>query len=118
MILLFTGSAFGQGFPGYSGGLKVNLDVAGDRYFRLITWHQVWARYNQNNDGSMRAGTAQDATTDFGLRRSRFLMFSQINKKFLIVTHFGINNQNAVSGHGLPSLPVMGAHALPGVLPY
>lgn len=98
MILLFTGSAFGQGFPGYSGGLKVNLDVAGDRYFRLITWHQVWARYNQNNDGSMRAGTAQDATTDFGLRRSRFLMFSQINKKFLIVTHFGINNQNAVSG--------------------
>lgn len=98
MILLFTGSAFGQGFPGYSGGLKVNLDDVGDKYFRLITWHQVWARYNQNNDGSMRAGTAQDATTDFGLRRSRFLMFSQLNKKFLIVTHFGINNQNAVSG--------------------
>ena len=29
-----------------------------------------------------------------------------------------INNQNAVTGHVLPSLPVMGAHALPGMLPY
>ncbi|MGB0978632.1 MAG: hypothetical protein ACPGVV_04510 [Croceimicrobium sp.] len=99
--LLLSGTTFAQGFQDYSGGLKVTLDERGDKYFRLITWHQVWARYNQNNDGSTRAGLEQEATTDFGLRRSRFLMFSQINKKFLIVTHFGINNQNAVSG-GLP----------------
>lgn len=98
LVLVSTFSAFGQGFPNYKGGLKVSLDEQGDRYFRLITWHQVWVRYNQNNSGSLRAGVEQDATTDFGLRRSRFLMFSQINKKFLIVTHFGINNQNAVSG--------------------
>ncbi len=98
LSLLFAGSAYGQGFPDYNGGLKVKLDDKGESYFRFITWHQVWARYNENNDGSTRAGVAQDATTDFGLRRSRFLMYSQINKKFLILTHFGINNQNAVSG--------------------
>lgn len=98
LSFLFSGLAFGQGFADYSGGLKVKLDEEGDKYFRLITWHQVWARYNQNNDGSTRAGLAQESTTDFGLRRSRFLMYTQINKKFLIVTHFGINNQNAVSG--------------------
>jgi len=99
LLAVFCGGlAYGQGFADYSGGLKVGLNEDGSKYFRLITWHQVWARYNQNNEGSTRAGLAQDATTDVGLRRSRFLMFSQINKKFLIVTHFGINNQNAVSG--------------------
>lgn len=97
-LLIGFSSANGQGFADYNGGLKVSLNEDGSKYFRLITWHQVWLRYNQNNDGSTRAGVAQDATTDVGLRRSRFLMFSQLNKRFLIVTHFGINNQNAVSG--------------------
>ncbi len=100
LLILFFASSFtyGQGFADYNGGLKVSLDDEGSKYFRLITWHQVWLRYNQNNEGSTRAGVAQDATTDVGLRRSRFLMYSQLNKRFLIVTHFGINNQNAVSG--------------------
>lgn len=97
-LLIAFSSANGQGFADYSGGLKVSLNDDGSKYFRLITWHQVWLRYNQNNEGSTRAGVAQDATTDVGLRRSRFLMYSQLNKRFLIVTHFGINNQNAVSG--------------------
>ncbi|MEM9050854.1 MAG: hypothetical protein AAGC47_02275 [Bacteroidota bacterium] len=88
----------GQGYSEYKGGLKVKLNDEGSSYFRLITWHQVWTRYNENNTGSLRAGEAQDATFDFGLRRSRFLMFAELNKRMLIVTHFGINNQNAVSG--------------------
>ena len=98
-ISLFTsGLAFSQGYSEYEGGLKVKLDEKGDKYFRFITWHQVWLRYNQNNSGSTRVGQAQDATTDVGLRRSRFLMYAQLDKRFLILTHFGINNQNAMSG--------------------
>lgn len=98
LLLIGSGSLMAQGFADYNGGLKVKLNEDGSKYFRLLTWHQVWLRYNQNNEGSLRAGAPQDATTDVGLRRSRFLMFSQLNKRFLIVTHFGINNQNAVSG--------------------
>ena len=97
-LLAICSFTYAQGSANYSGGLKVKLNDDGSKYFRLITWHQVWARYNQNNDGSTRLGEKQDQTFDVGLRRSRFLMFSQISDRFLIVTHFGINNQNAISG--------------------
>ena len=96
--ILYSMLGFSQGSFDYDGGLRVNLNEDGTRYFRLLTWHQVWARYNQNNTGSTRLGEPQDETFDFGLRRSRFLMYAQINNRFLIVTHFGINNQNAISG--------------------
>ena len=83
----------------YGAGLKVNLSPDGSKYFRLITWHQVWTRYNRNNTGSQRvAGDPESSTFDVGLRRSRVLIYAQLNPRFLIVTHFGINNQNAVSG--------------------
>lgn len=98
LIFISLNLSQAQGFSEYSGGLKVKMNEEGTKYFRLITWHQVWLRYNQNNTGSTRAGAAQEATTDVGLRRSRFLMYSQLNDRFLILTHFGINNQNAVSG--------------------
>ncbi len=97
-FLIISFGSFGQGYPGYKGGLKVQLNEEGTSYFRMITWHQFWARYNDNNAGSLRGGQAQDETFDFGLRRSRFLMFAELNKRMLIMTHFGINNQNAVSG--------------------
>ncbi|MFD2784441.1 hypothetical protein [Hymenobacter rubripertinctus] len=83
----------------YGAGLKVNLSPDGSKYFRIINWHQVWTRYNRNNTGSQHvAGDPQDNTFDVGLRRSRVLLYAQLNPRFLIVTHFGINNQNAVSG--------------------
>jgi len=87
----------------YGSGLTVPIGNDENKYFRLITWHQVWARYNENNTGSTRLGVPQESTTDFGLRRSRFLMYAQLNKRFLILTHFGINNQNAISGGVVPS---------------
>lgn len=90
--------ALTQGFNDYNGGLKVPLDESGEKYFRLLTWHQVWLRYNDNNSGSTRLEQSQSATSDVGLRRSRFLMYAQLNERFLILTHFGINNQNAISG--------------------
>ncbi|WP_157541736.1 hypothetical protein [Hymenobacter aerophilus] len=83
----------------YGAGLKVNLSPDGSKYFRIISWHQVWTRYNRNNTGSQRvAGDPESSTFDVGLRRSRLLLYAQLNPRFLIITHLGINNQNAVSG--------------------
>lgn len=87
----------------YGSGLRVPIGNDNDKYFRLITWHQFWTRFNDNNAGSVRLGEPQNNTTDFGLRRSRFLMYAQLNKRFLILTHIGINNQNAISGGMLPN---------------
>jgi hypothetical protein len=91
-------SVFGQGLPSYEGGLKVKLNEDGSKYIRFITWHQVYLKYNQNNDGSTLTGKPINESYDIGLRRSRFLTYSQLGDRFLILTHFGINNQNTFSG--------------------
>jgi hypothetical protein len=39
-----------QGSPDYTGGLKVKLNEDGSKYFRLITWHQMWATSNLSGD--------------------------------------------------------------------
>ena len=83
----------------YGAGMKVNISADGSKYLRFFSWHQVWARYTENNSGTLRApGKPQNDQVDFVLRRSRFIMLSQLNPRFLVYTHFGINNQTAVSG--------------------
>lgn len=91
-------TVFGQGYPNYDIGLKIKLNEDGSKYIRFITWHQVWLKYNQNNDGSTLAGKSINESYDISLRRSRFLTYSQLGDRFLILTHFGINNQNTFSG--------------------
>ncbi len=88
--LLGFQSMYSQGSPDYSGGLKVKLDEEGKKYFRLISWAQVQAVYNDD---------VPDDTSklNFNLKRARVLMFSQINENFLILTHFGLNNLNSSS---------------------
>lgn len=96
--LFFLGNGiFAQGSELYGSGLKVKFNEDGSKYLRVISWAQVWSRYNMNNAGTTRQGAAQDATFDVGLRRARMLFLSQISSKFLILAHFGINNQNALS---------------------
>lgn len=98
-LLLFQGfTAMGQGSDLYGSGLKVKLNDDGSKYLRFITWHQVWIRYNRSNEGSLKNEIPTRETYDFGLRRSRMLILAQISPRFLILTHFGINNQNAGSG--------------------
>lgn len=87
-----------QGTDNYGAGLKINLDTSGKKFVRFLTWHQVWIRYNENNPGSTINGEKSNSQWDMSLRRSRFLVYSQINPNFLILTHFGINNANQVSG--------------------
>lgn len=90
MLLLSLG-AFAQGSTEYSGGLKVSLNDDGSKYFRLITWHQAWMTGQNNSIG--------DFTLTPSLRRSRVLMYAQINKRFLILTHFGLNSLSPANMH-------------------
>lgn len=69
--------------------LKLNLNEDGSKYIRFIMWHQLWVTSNNLSD--------ENANTQFStsIRRSRFLAFSQISPRFLILTHFGLNSLNA-----------------------
>ncbi|MCB0643811.1 MAG: porin, partial [Phaeodactylibacter sp.] len=62
--------------------LKLNED--GSKYIRFITWHQMWTTFSQDANDNIQ--------TEFRLRRSRFLAFAQVSPRFLILTHFGLNN--------------------------
>lgn len=96
-IFFTVSGVFAQGSELYGSGLKIKLNEDGTKYLRVISWAQVWSRYNNNNEGTTRQGVEQDATFDVGLRRARMLFLSQISSRFLILAHFGINNQNALS---------------------
>lgn len=79
-----------QGSPDYSGGLKFKLNEDGSKYLRVISWAQVQANYN--TDETFDANGNENSPLNFNLRRARVLMFAQINKDFLILTHFGLNS--------------------------
>ncbi|MBK7635448.1 MAG: hypothetical protein IPJ13_15080 [Saprospiraceae bacterium] len=44
-------------------------------------------------------------STDIALRRSRFLAVAQISPRFLILSHWGINNQSFINGGTAPNGP-------------
>jgi hypothetical protein len=96
-IVCFILGANAQGSDIYGSGLKIKFNEDGSKYLRVISWAQVWTRYNNNNEGTIRNGAPADNTFDVGLRRARMLFLSQISPRFLILMHFGINNQNALS---------------------
>ncbi|MEM9389703.1 MAG: porin [Bacteroidota bacterium] len=66
--------------------LKVNLDESGNKYIRFIVWHQQWLQTNNREVDDLKL-----QLTSFA-RRSRFLAYAQISPRFLILTHFGLNN--------------------------
>ena len=87
--------------------LTLKLNESGSKYVRFIMWHQVWATATENNPGSLDVNGNDIGgkwTSDIALRRSRFLMYSQISPRFLVLTHWGINNQSFING-GLGSSP-------------
>ena len=79
-----------QGSPDYTGGLKFKFNEDGSKYLRLISWAQVQANYN--TDETFDVNGNENSKLNFNLRRARVLMFAQINKDFLILTHFGLNS--------------------------
>lgn len=73
----------------YGSGLKVNLNDDGSKYFRLIAWTQFWLDVNTQN-----VNNEDRLTMTPSLRRSRLLFYAQLSDRFLILTHFGLNNLN------------------------
>jgi hypothetical protein len=67
--------------------LKLNDD--GSKYVRFILWHQMWLETSNLSD----KGVKKDL--NFSIRRSRFLAYAQVSPRFLILTHFGLNNLNS-----------------------
>ena len=94
-LLLLSLKAFSQGSPDYGAGMKFNLNDDGSKYLRVISWAQIWGQYN--SDRPLDANGNEQADLDFSVRRARVLMYEQINKDFLILTHFGLNSLNADS---------------------
>jgi hypothetical protein len=89
----------------YGSGMKFNLSPDGSKYVRLMLWSQIFTRFNENNTGTLRAPNLPKASQiDFGIRRSRMVVLAQLNPRFVIYTHLGINNQNAVSGGVNPTV--------------
>ncbi|WP_027001373.1 hypothetical protein [Hugenholtzia roseola] len=83
--------------------LTMKLSEDGKKYVRFIIWNQVWARYTENNPGTLDVNGAEQANSfDVGMRRARVLAYAQISPRFMIMTHFGINNQTFVNG-GIPA---------------
>ncbi len=77
--------------------LRLNDD--GTKYLRLILWHQMWVRSTENNPGTTGfSGEPAANSFDIGLRRSRILAVAQVSPRFLILTHFGINNHTFANG--------------------
>jgi hypothetical protein len=96
-----------QGSDIYGTGIRIKLNDDGSRYIRFLTWHQIWFRYLQTNPNSYIQEAAAPTSFDIGIRRSRFLLHTQIDKDFLVVMHMGINNQTeSTGGVGAPGTTV------------
>lgn len=91
--------------------LTIKLNDDGSKYVRFIMWHQLWLTATQNNPGTLDVngnlidgtGSKSGWSTDIAIRRSRFLAYAQISPRFLILTHWGINNQSFINGASAPS---------------
>jgi hypothetical protein len=81
-----------SGLPDYGAGMKFNLNemvpstlgwYPGHRYGDI----QFWSSFDGNGN--------EQADLDFSVRRARVLLYAQINKDFLILTHIGLNSLNS-----------------------
>lgn len=103
MLFLVTSlveQAAAQGGADYGSGMKINFDKDGQKSLRFIFWSQMWARNVQNNPGTLINGEAKSSTFDVGARRIRALALAQISPRYLILAHWGINNQTILNGGG------------------
>ena len=98
MLSAFSVSAFAQ-LPSqrFKDGLKIYLNDDSTRYIKATGLAQIWLRYNDNNPGSTIYGTPKKETFDVGLRRVRYQIMSQVNKRVFFYTQVGINSVNSLS---------------------
>jgi hypothetical protein len=85
MMLIISPLVYSQYGDEYKSGMVIKMNEDGSKFTRVILWGQAWFQDfegHNRNDG-------------FSLKRGRVLMYSQINDRFLVLTHFGVNNVNA-----------------------
>jgi hypothetical protein len=79
--------------------LTLKLNESGSKYIRFLIWNQMWARVTENNPGTLdHDGKPKEISTDIGIRRARMLAYAEIAPRFLVLTHWGINNQTFTNG--------------------
>ncbi len=100
MLLTTAVSSSGQGAPEYGSGMKINVNQDGSKFIRFITWNQIWFRSSQMNPGTTVGGESATNSIDIGARRLRFLAYAQLSKRYMVMAHWGINNQTFVNGGG------------------
>ena len=108
-LALLSTSLYSQGSPDYGNGLKLNLNPEGDKYVRFILWNQIWLRNTEMNPGTMVSDEATKNTWNIGNRRLRALAYAQITKRYMVLMHFGINNQTFING-GAPGTTGTGGY--------
>ena len=78
VLAILQAGAQGTSAPGVDHSYKpmvVKLDEKGQKFIRLITWHQMWISHIENNPGTLDVnGNFQKNTNDMAIRRSRFLV--------------------------------------------
>lgn len=84
--------SFAQGDPDYQGGLRIPLTQDGSKYFRLLGWGQIWGSYNE-------PAPPKQSNYSFSIRRARGIFYSQLNNRFLFLTHVGLNSINHSTLH-------------------
>lgn len=99
-LLLYALAANAQGSQEYQAGVKLHMNGDSSRFIRFITWNQIWFRSQEKNPGTLINGEVKNNSWDIGARRLRMLAYVQISPRYLIVTHFGINNQSFATGGG------------------
>jgi hypothetical protein len=86
------------GSTDYKEGMKIKLDSSGKKYIRFQTWATFWARQSSANPGTAINGVPKSNWTDFSLRQFRFVTYSQLSPRYLILADIGIDNQTFSSG--------------------
>lgn len=94
--------------------LTLRLSDDGSKYIRFLVWNQLWMRATENNPGTLGVdGQPSNNSFDIGIRRARFLAYAQVSPRFMVLTHWGINNQTFTNG----GVPGGGLTGNPGGIP-
>ncbi|HEX8039320.1 MAG TPA: hypothetical protein VF490_09210 [Chryseosolibacter sp.] len=98
-IALFVfNSSYAQFGNRFKNGLRYYLDTEDSaRYIALNMTSQIWFRHTETNPYTTVYGNAENAITDFSIRRIRFVLSGQLTDRVSFFMQFGQNNLNYLS---------------------
>lgn len=78
--------------------IKLPLNESGTAWTKFSLSTQFWTRYTDLNPGSTnKAGDPATLELEFALRRTRFIMYNNLNDQIIFYTQLGFNNLNSTS---------------------